>query len=170
MSKWQAVRARVDGWQKQMAWSAPLLGRITVGWLFAVAGWGKVHHLGDVTQFFVQLGIPAPGLNAAVVGYSELICGALLLVGALSRASTVPLMVSMVVALLTAKRAEIHGLSDLFAQVETTYLVILVAILVHGPGIVSLDHLACKRLSRTASADRDAQLPPMVSRTMDPSA
>ncbi len=163
------VRARVDGWQKQVAWTAPLLGRITVGWLFAVAGWGKVHHLGDVTQFFVQLGIPAPGLNAAVVGYSELICGALLLVGALSRVATVPLMVSMVVALLTAKRAEIHGLSDLFAQVEMTYLVILVALLVHGPGLVSLDHLAARRLSRRGAAEPD-QLPPMVSRTMDPSA
>lgn len=148
-----------------MAWSAPLLGRVTVGWLFAVAGWGKVHHLGDVTKYFVELGIPAPGLNAAVVGYSELICGALLLVGVLSRLATVPLMVSMVVALLTAKRAELHGLSDLFAQVETTYLVILVAIAVHGPGVVSLDHLARERLA----PERKTQLP-MVSRTMDPSA
>ena len=37
-------------------------------------------------------------------------------------------------------------------------------------GAQSLDHLACKRLSRKVDAEAEGQLPPMVSRTMDPSA
>src|SRR5947209_3972380 len=107
-----AVKYRTLALQQieRVRWLAPLVGRLAVGLLFLSTGWGKVHSLDKVTAFFVKLGIPAPGLNAVVVGYSELICGALLVIGLCTRLATLPLIVSMVVAILTAKLSDIHGL------------------------------------------------------------
>ncbi|HLK37496.1 MAG TPA: DoxX family protein [Polyangiaceae bacterium] len=129
-----------------IAWLAPLLGRLAVGLLFVSTGWGKVHDIPKVTTFFEHLGIPAPGLNAVVVGYSELICGSLLVVGLASRLATVPLAVSMVVAILTAKRSELHGLFDLVGFDEFTYLCVLIMIAIIGPGAVSLDQYIARRV------------------------
>jgi putative oxidoreductase len=105
-----------------------------------------VHNIAKVTGFFEKLGIPAPGFNAVLVGYSELICGALLVLGLLSRLATIPLVVSMAIAILTAKRSDIHGIFDLVGQDEFTYLVVLVMIAVIGPGALSLDHLLVRVL------------------------
>jgi putative oxidoreductase len=130
----------------RLQWLAPLVGRLAVGLLFMSTGWGKVHSLDKVTHFFESLGIPAPGLNAVVVGYSELIGGTLLVIGLLTRLATVPLIVSMIVAILTAKRADLHGLFDLVGFDEFTYLCVLVMIAIIGPGRVSIDHVLVKRL------------------------
>ncbi len=137
-------RLRALGLLDRLYFLAPLIGRLSVGLLFLSTGWGKVHDLEKVTKFFVTLGIPAPGLNAVVVGYSELICGALLVVGLFTRLATVPLIVSMVVAILTAKLADIHGVFDLVGADEFTYLCVLVMIALIGPGKLSLDALLVK--------------------------
>jgi putative oxidoreductase len=134
-------RLRALGLLEHVAWLAPLLGRLAVGLLFLSTGWGKVHSLDKVTQFFIQLKIPMPALNAVVVAYSELICGALLVLGLFTRIATVPLIVSMVVAILTAKLGDIHGVFDLVGADEFTYLCVLMMLALIGPGKVSLDEL-----------------------------
>jgi putative oxidoreductase len=135
----QRVRATAIGAIDRVNWVAPLLGRLAVGLLFVSTGWGKVHDIPKVTAFFEHLGIPAPGFNAVLVGYSELICGSLLVVGLLTRLATIPLIVSMIVAILTAKREDLHGLFDLVGFDEFTYLVVLIMIAIIGPGAVALD-------------------------------
>jgi len=135
------TRSRALAVLHRLGWLAPLLGRLSVGLLFLSTGWGKVHSLDKVTKFFVELGIPMPGLNAVVVGYSELVCGALLVVGLFTRLATLPLLVSMVVAILTAKLASIHGLFDLVGADEFTYLCVLLMLALIGPGKLSLDEL-----------------------------
>jgi uncharacterized membrane protein YphA (DoxX/SURF4 family) len=52
----------------------------------------------------------------------------------------------MVVAILTAKKDDLHGLFDLVGFDEFTYLVVLLMIVILGPGLVSIDHLICKKL------------------------
>jgi putative oxidoreductase len=140
------VRARALHRLDDLQWLAPLIGRLAVGLLFVSTGWGKVHNLEKVTHFFEQLGIPAPGFHAVLVGYSELICGSLLVVGLASRLATFPLIVSMTVAILTAKRAELHGLFDLVGFDEFTYLCVLLMIAIIGPGAASVDHSLARRL------------------------
>ena len=136
-----ANRLRALSLLERVAWLAPLVGRLSVGLLFLSTGWGKVHSLDKVTKFFIELKIPMPALNAVVVGYSELICGALLVLGLFTRLATVPLIVSMVVAILTAKLGDIHGVFDLVGADEFTYLCVLMMLAVIGPGKVSLDEL-----------------------------
>ena len=130
---------------RRLDWLAPLLGRVTLGVLFMSTGWGKVHNLDKVAGFFTELGIPAPAFQATLVSYVELIGGALLLVGLLADFAAIPLIISMLVAIVTAKRNEVHGLPDLFGLVEWTYCVLLVWVALAGPGRMSLDYYWLKR-------------------------
>ena len=118
---------------------APLFARLTLGVTFAGTGLGKLQHLEKVTAFFTELGLPAPHAQAVLVGLTELVGGVLLVVGLASRLASLPLAVTMLVAILTAKRADISGPSDLFGLIEWTYLVLLAWIALAGPGRLSLD-------------------------------
>jgi putative oxidoreductase len=140
------IRSRALEIIGRLHWLAPLLGRMSVGLLFVSTGWGKVHDIPKVTHFFQELGIPAPGFHAVVVGYSELVCGSLLVLGLFTRLATAPLIISMIVAILTAKLSELHGLFDLVGFDEFTYLCVLVMIAIIGPGAVSIDRLLARRL------------------------
>ncbi len=140
------ARTRALDTLRRLQWLAPLMGRLAVGLVFMSTGWGKVHSLDKVTHFFETLHIPAPGLNAVVVGYSELICGTLLVLGLATRLATFPLITSMIVAILTAKLDDLHGLFDLVGFDEFTYLSVLVMIAIIGPGSVSLDRLLAQRM------------------------
>ena len=143
LSRW---RDRLRHTSEQLRWLPLLIVRICLGGLFLSTGWGKVHNLEKVTAFFTELHIPAPAFNAGLVGYSELFCGALLLIGLASRLATIPLLVSMTVALLTAKRGDIHGITGLFGEVEFTYLCMLFVVLVIGPGGASIDGAIARAL------------------------
>ena len=133
----------------------PLMARITLGVVFASSGLGKVQHLDKVTAFFTDLGIPAPGFQAAFVSGVELVGGVLLLVGLASRLVAIPLAATMVVAIATAKRADIHGFTDFIGLEEWTYLVMLGWIVLNGPGRIALDSIIVKKqpaLSLSASS------------------
>jgi putative oxidoreductase len=93
-----------------------------------------------------------PGLNAVLVSYGELICGGLLVVGLAARLATLPLITFMTVALLTAKLPAIHGVADLFKQIELLYIVMSIAITIAGPGRVSLDAVLARRFARPATS------------------
>ncbi len=127
---------------KKTDWVALLVARLTIGLEFVSTGWGKVHHLDKVTAFFADdLHIPMPGFNAVLASYTELLCGTALVLGIASRLSAIPLVVTMVVALLTAKAHEIMGVTDLVGELEWTYVAILLVIVSLGPGPVSVDGL-----------------------------
>jgi len=135
----------------------PLLARISVGVAFAESGWGKVHNLEAVAAYFTELGIPAPRFQAGFVSYVELIGGSLVLVGLGTRLASLPLIGTMVVALLTAKSSDIASFSDLIGTIELCYAVLLAWLAVAGPGALSLDHVIARRAS--ASAPATSQLP-----------
>src|SRR6266404_62019 len=52
---------------------------------------------------FTKIGIPAPEIMALFVGVFEIGCGALLIIGWLTRLATIPLMIDMLVAIATTK-------------------------------------------------------------------
>jgi putative oxidoreductase len=143
--------SRLDGLRSV----ALLLGRLGVGLVFLSTGWGKVHSIPKVTEFFESLHIPMPGLNAVVVGWSELLCGAALVLGVMTRLATIPLIISMIVAIITAKRGDIHGFFDLVAFDEFTYMILLIVIAILGPGALAIDHALVKRYPRTDPPAKD---------------
>ena len=84
------VRGLID-WPESVArhlgWLAPLFARITVGWVFLLSGWGKLHNLPQVTENFIGWGIPFPHLLTPFVSGIEFFGGLFLLLGLLTRIS-----------------------------------------------------------------------------------
>lgn len=140
----QALIARVE---RSLAWLPPLAARASVGWVFLESGWGKLHNLEGVTEFFASLGIPAPHLQAPFVAGTELLGGALLLLGLATRFAALPLIGVMTVAILTALRDQIGAFSDLFGLAEFCYIALLAWLAISGAGSVSLDAVLRRRLS-----------------------
>jgi putative oxidoreductase len=156
MSAFESLRqpfSRAQALTRRAEFLAPLLARVTVGVAFAESGWGKVHNLEAVTAYFTELGIPAPQFQATFVSFIELICGSLVLVGLGTRVAAVPLIGTMIVALITAKAADISGFSDLIGTIELCYAVLLVWLAFAGAGKASLDHLIARRISTAAPSN-----------------
>jgi putative oxidoreductase len=133
-------------------WLPLTLARLALGWIFVESGWGKLHNLPRVIEFFASLGIPAPEIQAPFAAGTELVCGALLLAGLFTRVAAVPLVVTMTVAILTAKRGDISSFSDLFGMSEFLYIILLGTLSAFGAGTLSLDRLLVRVLERPASA------------------
>jgi len=137
----EALRIRALTRLEGFSWVGPLAVRLSLGAVFLGTGWGKLHNLGQVTSFFTDLGIPFPAAQAALVSGVELVGGTLILLGLFTRFAALPLMGTMVVAILTAKRPESDGLRSLLAFEEFTYLAGFLWLLVAGAGKASLDWL-----------------------------
>jgi putative oxidoreductase len=128
----------------RLSFLPPLLARVVLGVVFLRTGWGKLHSLDSVAQFFASLGIPAPALQAAVVATVETVGGGLLLIGLGTRLAALPLAATMVVATATAQWPQAQSVLDLTATIELAYLGLLVWLAQSGPGAASLDHLATR--------------------------
>lgn len=147
-----AVRRLILSVTARLEWLPPAVARFTVGWVFLLSGWGKLHNLPRIVDFFRSLGIPAPEFQAPFASANEFVCGALLLAGLFSRVAAIPLMITMVVALVTAQRENIGSLDDLFGLSEYLYIVLLGWVAVAGPGPLSLDALLVRMGRRDAGA------------------
>jgi putative oxidoreductase len=126
-----------------------LLVRLYWGWQFAQTGWGKLHHLSHVTQFFISLGIPLPGFNAVFVSGLEFVGGILLIAGFATRFMGLLLAVDMIVAYLTTDLSALASiLSDpdkFYNDAAYTFLIASLIVLVFGAGRFSVDYLIWRR-------------------------
>ena len=125
----------------RLAWLPPLAARIAVGWVLAQSGWRHLANLDGFRSYFHKLGIPLADLQAPMAGGTELVCGGLVIVGLFTRLASVPLMVVMAVAIITAKRDEITEIGDLFGFFEFLAILLLLWLAIAGPGAISLDRL-----------------------------
>ncbi len=130
---------------EKCAWLGPLLARLILGVVFVTAGWGKLHHLDQVTSFFTQIGIPAASIQAPFVAGVEFVGGLMILAGFLTRLISIPLAFTMFIAIVTAKRGDIHSFTDLMGLDELAYLVMFVWLTCAGAGKISIDEWCHKR-------------------------
>lgn len=143
------------GWPQRIArhlcWLAPLFARITTGYVFLLSGWGKLHALPVVIENFKGWGVPAPGILGPFVSGVEFFGGLFLLAGFLTRISAGALGVTMIVAIATAKWAEVDSLGTLLGFDEFEYLALFLWLAVAGAGPLALDHLIESRLARRSA-------------------
>ncbi|MSU65671.1 MAG: DoxX family protein [Opitutus sp.] len=129
-----------------------LVIRLWWGWSFFLTGKGKLLNLDKTAGFFTDLGIPMPQLNAIVAGSTECFGGLLLLAGLFSRAVSVPLIFTMLVAYATADKEALQALpSDPDKFTGATPFLFLFACLIifaFGPGRLSLDALLFKQSAK----------------------
>jgi putative oxidoreductase len=120
-----------------------LFVRLYWGWQLEQSGWGKLHNLDKVTEFFTSLGLPAPGFTAHFIASLEFVGGILLILGLAARLIAVPLTINMIVAFITADHDALRSIfSDpdkFYAAAPYTFLFASLIILIFGPGLFSLD-------------------------------
>lgn len=131
----------VAGW---FGFAAPLAARLVVGWVFLWTGWSKLQALPRMIENFRGWGIPFPEIVTPFVSGVECIGGLLLLVGLLTRFVSVPMMIVMLVAVVSAKAAQVNSLETLLGFEEVSYFVMFAWLGIAGPGPVSLDHLVLR--------------------------
>jgi len=126
--------------------------RVFWGWQFAETGWGKLHHLARVTQFFSSLGIPLPALTAALVGTLEFAGGIFLILGLASRFWALLLCLNMLIAYITDGSAQLLSVfSDpgkFYGYDAFPFLFAALVILCFGPGRIALDRIVVPQIRR----------------------
>ena len=123
------------------AWAGPLIMRLIVGYTFMLTGWGKLTNLQQVTQNFIEWGIPFPNILTPFVSAVECFGGAMLILGLLTRIPAAMLAVVMVVAIKSAKWGDVDSLETLLGFEEATYFAAFLWLAIAGPGTASLDRL-----------------------------
>lgn len=124
---------------------APLALRLGVGLVFFLHGLQKLTNgPSGFAGMLTGLGVGAPGLIAWLVTIAELVGGGLLLIGLLTRLATLPLIATMIGAILLVK-ADLGVIAPPDspmpgAELDIALLAGLVALLLLGPGRISVDH------------------------------
>lgn len=154
--------------------TATILLRLMAGGVFLWEGILKFVLANQGVGRFTKLGIPAPGIMANFVGVVEIVGGALLIAGLLTRLVAVPLIIDMVVAMLSTKISmylgtyplppppspPTTGLWAVLHEIRSEYAQIMVVIflLIVGPGRWSVDAiLARNRKGEIKERDSSSQ-------------
>jgi putative oxidoreductase len=122
-----------------------LFVRLYWGYQLIQSGWGKLHHLDKVTEFFTSLNLPMPAQTAVAISCLEFFGGIFLAIGLLSRLTSLALTINLIVAYITADREALFSIfSDpdkFYAAAPYTFLVASVIVLLFGPGKFAVDSL-----------------------------
>ena len=117
--------------------------RLYWGWQLVQSGWGKLHHLSNVTEYFGSLGLPMPAQMAVFIACVEFFGGIFLAFGLLSRMTGLVLTVNMTMAYVIGDReALLSFFSDpdkFIAAAPFAFLVVSLIVLIFGAGKISLD-------------------------------
>lgn len=93
---------------------------------------------------FEKIGLPMPEFLGSFVGTFEVVCGALILLGLLTRLASVPLIIIMIVAIATTKVQILteKGLWEMLHAMRTDWSMLLgsIFLLIKGGGYWSVDN------------------------------
>jgi putative oxidoreductase len=121
-----------------------LMFRLGFGWDLIVTARAHLGIVPKMIQNFTNWGVPFPKESLYVSAYTELICGALLMLGLATRFISIPLIFNFCVAYLTASRDEIVHIftqnpSAIIEDSAFPFLLTALLTLVFGAGLISLD-------------------------------
>ena len=149
---------------------ATVLVRLMAGGVFFWEGVLKFVYTNQGVGRFTKLGIPFPGPTADFVAVLEIVGGALLIAGLLTRVSAVPFVIEMIVAMLSTKISMYLGTSPLplppsppqiglwavLHEIRSEYAQIMsvLFLLVAGPGPLSLDAVLFRKRAKRAAPGR----------------
>jgi putative oxidoreductase len=135
-------------------WGVAVL-RVIVGFTFFMHGWQKLFQFGlpGVTNAFTQMGVPLPGVTAPLVSVLELVGGALLILGLLTRPAAILLAIDMLVATLL-----VHLPAGFFLPNGVAFVLLLlagaVALVLTGPGAFAVDRIIAGSARLTRANDQ----------------
>lgn len=131
--------------------------RLYWGWQLVESGWGKLHNLDKVTEYFTSLGLPVPAQTAVIISCVELFGGIFLALGLLSRLTALVLTVNLIAAYVIGDREALFSIfSDpdkFYAAAPYVFLIASLIVLIFGPGKVSLDTLLDKAVGKAEASE-----------------
>ena len=120
-----------------------LFVRLYWGWQLAQSGWGKLHHLSNVGEYFATLGLPMPAQMAVFIACIEFFGGIFLALGLASRVTGLVLTVNLIMAYIIGDReALLSFFSDpdkFIAAAPFIFLIVSLIVLIFGAGKISVD-------------------------------
>ena len=126
--------------------------RVFTGIAFLMHGWQKVFQYGftGVTGAFTKMGVPLPGVMGPFIALLELLGGAALIIGLLTRLAALGLMFDMLGAIVL-----VHLAGGFFLPGGYEYALLLfassLALVLGGPGSLSVDAALASRSTRNNS-------------------
>jgi uncharacterized membrane protein YphA (DoxX/SURF4 family) len=154
--------------------TAVVLIRLMVGTVFFLEGIQKFLYPETLgTARFAQIGIPEPGVMGPFVGGVETICGALLIVGLLTRLAAIPLFINIAVAILSTKipillgygfwtftlaKLPRYGFLSMMHEARTDFSMLLglTFLLIVGAGAWSVDAMLARGMTNREAAETNA--------------
>lgn len=119
---------------------ALLLLRVCFGVLMMNHGYKKMENFAQIkTKFMNFLGLGS-SVSLSLTIFAELFCALLIVIGLFTRLATIPLIVTMCVALFKAHNSDFFGEGEMAAL----YLGAFITILLTGPGKYSVDGISGK--------------------------
>ena len=143
--------------------AATILVRLIVGPVFLSEGIQKFLYPDENgIGRFTKIGIPSPEFTAPLVGIVEIVCGALIIFGLLTRLAAVPLIINMLVAILSTKipvllgtgfwgfslrNLPYYGFWGMAHEMRTDWAMLLgsIFLLIVGAGSISVDAVLARR-------------------------
>lgn len=124
----------------------PLFFRLILAYGFYTPAMMKWGNISGIAEWFGSIGIPFPTLNAYMAASTEMAAVILLPLGLATRFISIPLIITMVVAILT-----VHGSNGFEAgnngfEIPLYYMLMLFALLINGAGKISVDNIIKGRI------------------------
>ncbi|MFO1435729.1 MAG: DoxX family protein [Gammaproteobacteria bacterium] len=128
------------------SWLGPLMLRIFFGYFWFETGLAKLQNHAAFAERFMGWGVPFPSFSAALSGATDLVGGALLIVGLFTRLASIPMIINMVVAIALVVIKNVSTFDEFVELDEFVYILILFWLLMAGPGKASMDTLLARWL------------------------
>ncbi len=107
-------------------------------WEPAKSKWADIN---SVAEWFGGMGLPLPKLNAYLAASTEMAGVFLLLLGFGTRLISVPLIITMIVAIKTVHWVNGYAASENGFEIPLYFMLMLIVLICFGSGKISVDHL-----------------------------
>ncbi len=130
---------------------AALILRVMVGVVFIYHGYPKL--FGGIEDFagnLEKMNVPAPMVSAYLAAITEFVGGVFILAGALTRLWCIPMIITMVVAIVMV-HSKAFGMQHGGMEYTLVLIAMLSSILLTGPGMISVSGLIAGSCCRKAA-------------------
>ena len=122
--------------------------RLALAYTFWDTGKKKFEDIASIAEWFQSLEIPAPTLNAYMATYTELIGALLLVLGLGTRIISIPVIITMIVAIKTVHWENGFPAGDNGYEIPLYFILMLLTTLCFGAGKISIDHFIKKYINK----------------------
>jgi len=119
--------------------------RLILAYGFYQPAMNKIGNVSGIAEWFASMNYPLPTLNAYLATGTETLEVILLTLGLGTRIISIPLIIVMLVAIFTVHFSNGFAASDNGFEIPLYYGLMLLVLLTHGAGKISIDYLISKK-------------------------